>query len=104
MFTRIEKCTPGAKVLGESGSAEDSVGWKKCDEAAKGHEMEIRHVGEKIVIREKWYENVFSLRPHHCVQHSLEAADGGSVSKLADCSRLECLGSFRFSWNGNLRC
>jgi hypothetical protein len=61
MFTRIEKCTPGAKILGESGSAEDSVGWKKCDEAASQNEMEIRHVRERIVIRERSYESAFQF-------------------------------------------
>jgi hypothetical protein len=89
MFTRIEKCTPGAKILGESGSAEDSVGWKKCVETASLNEMEIRHVRERIVIRERSYESAFSLRQFYCVQHLLEATEGGSRFKTGGRSRLE---------------
>jgi hypothetical protein len=80
------------KSLSERETTDDSIGWKKCDEAVQGEEMEIRHVEEKIVIREKWYENVFSLRPHHCVQHLLEAADGGSRFETGR------LFSLRMSW------
>jgi hypothetical protein len=48
------------KSLSERETADDSIGWKKCDEAVQGEEMEIRHVGEKIVIRGRRYENAFS--------------------------------------------
>jgi len=40
------------KGLGKSKSADDSVTWGKCGEAVQGSEVEIRHVGDKIVIRE----------------------------------------------------
>jgi hypothetical protein len=39
------------KVLGESKRANDSVTWGKPSEAIQGSEVEIRHVGDKIVIR-----------------------------------------------------
>ena len=40
------------KVPGESKSADDSVTWGKCGEAIQREKVEIRHVGDKIVIRE----------------------------------------------------
>ena len=39
------------KVLGESKRANDSVTWGYSSEAIQGSEVEIRHVGDKIVIR-----------------------------------------------------
>ena len=43
---------PVPKVLGERKRADDSVTWGKSSEAIQGSEVEIRHVGDKIVIRE----------------------------------------------------
>ena len=58
------------KGLGKSKSADDSATWGKCCEAIQCSEVEIRHVGDKIVIREIEYEKRCIQRS---VQHSFSA-------------------------------
>jgi hypothetical protein len=55
MSPAVRGASPVPNLLGRSESANDSITWVECTEARNRNKVEIRHVRDKIAIRESYY-------------------------------------------------